>query len=98
MQYEGSPSAFEEGNIAMNILKKAMTSAAAMSLAVMPVAAHAADASKLSLAGQARAAKTVDNDNDLAAGGGVIVAILAAAAVVVGIVIVADSEDDPESP
>lgn len=81
----------------MVVFKKLMVGAAAMSLASMPVAASAADASKLSLSSQARAGKTVKAGEDLA-GGGVIVAILAAAAVIAGIVIVADEDDEPNSP
>lgn len=81
----------------MNVFKKVMTSAAAMSLAVVPVAAHAADASKLSVASSARVAKSTKAGDELAGGGGFVVAGLAAIAVIVGI-IVADNDDEPNSP
>lgn len=80
----------------MILLKKLMVGAAGMSLAAMPVAAQAADASKLSITSKARAAKSTDGEQ--LAGGGVIVAVLAAAAVIAGIVIVADEDDNPDSP
>ena len=79
----------------MSFLKSLMVGAAGMSLAAMPVAAHAADASKLSVTSQARAAKSTDGEQ--LAGGGVIVAVLAAAAVIAGIIIVADEDDNPDS-
>lgn len=82
----------------MNVFKKVMTSAAAMSLAVVPVAAHAADASKLSVASSARVAKSTKAGDELAGGGGFVVAGLALIAVVVGIIIVADNDDEPNSP
>lgn len=81
----------------MNVFKKVMTSAAAMSLAVVPVAAHAADASKLSVASSARVAKSTKAGDELAGGGGFVVAGLAAIAVIVGIIIVADNDDDADS-
>lgn len=82
----------------MNVFKKVMTSAAAMSLAVVPVAAHAADASKLSVVSSARVAKSTKAGDELAGGGGFVVAGLAAIAVIVGIIIVADNDDEPNSP
>lgn len=78
----------------MNVFKKIMTSAAVASLAVVPVAAHAADASSLSVAKSVRAAKSTKQGDDLLGGGGFIVAALAAAAVVLGIVVVADNNND----
>lgn len=78
----------------MKMLRKAAAAAMALSLAGAPVAANAADASKLSVA---RAGAQVDQANE-AVGGGILVAVLAAAAVIVGIIIVADSDDDPDSP
>ena len=82
----------------MMILKKVMTSVAAMSLAVVPVAAHAADASKLSIVQNARVAKSTKAGDQLAGGGGFVVAAIAAIAVIVGIIIVANEDDEPNSP
>jgi len=79
------------------ILKKVMTSVAAMSLAIVPVAAHAADAGKLSLTHNARVAKATKADDQLM-GGGVFVAVIAAVAVILGIIIVANNDDEPNSP
>ena len=79
------------------ILKKVMTGVAAMSLAILPVAAHAADAGKLSLTQNARAAKAVKTSDDLA-GGGAFVAVIAAVAVILGIIVVANNDDEPNSP
>ena len=79
------------------ILKKVMTGVAAMSLATVPVAAHAADAGKLSLTQNARVAKATKADDQLM-GGGVFVAVIAAAAVILGIIIVANNDDEPNSP
>ena len=79
------------------ILKKVMTSVAAMSLAVVPVAAHAADASRLSVTQNARVAKATKADDQLM-GGGVFVAVIAAVAVILGIIIVANNDDEPNSP
>ncbi len=81
----------------MSTLKKLMTSAMALSLVAVPVAAQAADASKLSLSSQVRAGKATKGDRQMEDGGW-IVAALAAAAVIAGIVIIADGDDDPDSP
>lgn len=81
----------------MNVFKKIMTSAAVASLAIVPVAAHAADASNLSVAKSVRASASTKQGDNLAGGGGFIVAALAAAAVIVGIIIVADNDDDADS-
>lgn len=78
------------------MFKKIMTSAAVASLAIVPVAAHAADASSLSVAKSVRASASAKKGENLA-GGGFIVAALAAAAVVAGIIIVADNDDDADS-
>ena len=80
----------------MSVLKKFLAGAAALSLTAVPVAANAADASKLSVASHARAGTSTAKE-DKFAGGGVIVAVLAAAAVVAGIIIIADSDDDSDS-
>jgi hypothetical protein len=81
----------------MGIFKKAMISATAASLAIVPAVASATDASKLSVAPQARAGATTAKGEEAVGGGGIIVGILAAAAVIAGIVIIADGDDDSDS-
>ncbi len=79
----------------MSVLKKMVTGAVAATIAILPVAANAADAGKLSVArASARTANASNQGEEGAGGGGIIVAVLAAAAVAAGIVVVATENDD----
>lgn len=72
----------------MSVFKKAIVSATAASLAIVPAVASAADAS------QVRAGATVVEGEEAVGGGGIIVGVLAAAAVIAGIIIIADGDND----
>ena len=82
--------------------KSVLASAAALGVAISPVAATAGTNAGASLPaveagsielGQ-RASATVKKDEQLAGGSSVIIAILAAAAVIIGIIIAVDGDDD----
>lgn len=86
------------------IFKSILASAAAVGVAVTPIAATAGTTAGSSLpAAEAgaielgdRASTSVKKKENLAGGSSVIIAVLAAAAVIAGIIVAADGDDDED--
>ena len=77
--------------------RKFFAGAAAVSLALAPLAANARPADHLSVTKTVRASASGDKASDLL-GGGTFVAVISAIAIILGIIIVANEDDAPDSP